>query len=375
MAKVHNQVYDGSEETYTDQAGDVHYFGETVRQTMTDGYPIPTDDQDEVVRKSPRGYKPTEQGAGSEAQRPWRECFAQCAEQWNGLPDECAETPSCPERSSKKNVFDAKQGQGVMCSYYDLFMGCCLSSCVQLTITGPDGVSETGGFIPGDSGCWPCPSPCKVSQLSISYYTTSMVCGESQELAAQDSEFGDQVPCCPAGDLSWEIISGGGSLQPTSGLSVIYTAPASNAGCSSNPTIKLTDCCGRVAELALGVSTPGLDEGAHAFQTFFGYSNECLLDANCPGPACTCEPPMCQIENCWIHSMIFNCIGGVSMDDCTMGNQSAYCVSWDTCKGEIPVSGCYATGPWNFNALLDASPVDLRSDAQIEAGCCPAGVL
>ena len=77
MAKVHNQVYDGSEETYTDQAGDVHYFGETVRQTMTDGYPIPTDDQDEVVRKSPRGYKPTEQGAGSEAQRPWRECFAQ----------------------------------------------------------------------------------------------------------------------------------------------------------------------------------------------------------------------------------------------------------------------------------------------------------
>ena len=89
MAKVKNQVYDGSEESYTDAAGRIHYLGELIRHTLSPAYPLPSLNPTGVVRKSPRGYKPTEQGNGSARQRPWRDCFKACCAQWDEMPDVC----------------------------------------------------------------------------------------------------------------------------------------------------------------------------------------------------------------------------------------------------------------------------------------------
>ena len=212
MAKVKDQVYDGSEESYTDADGRIHYLGDLIRQTTTYAYPLHSGDIYKVIRKSPRGYKPALQGLGSDKQLPWRMCFQQCCERWNALPDDCPAIGLCPPRSSKKNVWDAKTAQGVMCSYFDLYLGCCISSCTEISVTGPDGVTFAGGAISADDECWPCPTPCRDSVLSIAYTTAVMGFGESQALHAHDSAFGDAVPCCQAAELEWRIVSGGGTL-------------------------------------------------------------------------------------------------------------------------------------------------------------------
>ena len=255
MARVVNQVYDGSAESYTDAAGDIHYHGEAIRQAMPDAYPLPSVEAGGVTRRSARGYRPSLQGKGSPEQLPWRMCFQECSDRWNELPDECPALGPCPTVSSKKNVWDAKQEQGVMCSYYDLYMACCMSYCTTISIEGQDGTAFKGGTIPPDDACWPCESPCKTSTLSIAYTTQQMLVGETQALHAHDSTFGDDVPCCLPEEIEWRLLSGGGFLNPSTGLAVNYIAPDENPECVSNPVIELSDCCGRTATLELAVNS------------------------------------------------------------------------------------------------------------------------
>jgi hypothetical protein len=333
LARVTNQVYDGSEESYTDADGRIHYLGEFLRQTITDGYPLESADPSEVVRKSPRVLRPTEQGDGSAKQRPWRDCFKACCTQWDEMPDECPEIGPCPTITSKGNIWDAKQAQGVMCSYFDLFMGCCLSSCTEISVTGPGGVTYTGGVIPEDTNCWPCDSPCKDSVLSIAYTTKQMQINETQELRAHDSVFGDEVPCCPTGDLSWEIISGSGTLEPDSGQVVVYEAPATNVNCLENPTIQLTDCCGRTATLTLAVNAYADVEAGKTCCTVVlgGTSYHCRNIFSC--------------DSSWNYIDDAPCIG------CGIGG------------GYLGYNSC----AFNTYPVLE----DTRGDAKIAAGCCP----
>ena len=263
MAKVKNQVYDGSEECYREANGTIHYLGDFIRHTVSAKYPYPSFRDWYIVRKTPRVKHPTWQGRGSAKQRPWRDCFKACCDQWDAMPDECPEIGPCPTITSKGNMWDAKQAQGVMCSYFDLFMGCCLSSCTEISVTGPDGVTYTGGVIPEDTNCWPCPSPCRDSVLSIAYTTAVMGFGESQALHAHDSAFGDDVPCCLPEELEWRIVSGGGFLNPSTGLTTTYLAPDSNPTCEDSPVIELTDCCGRSASLSIAVTHQDAQHAAY----------------------------------------------------------------------------------------------------------------
>lgn len=258
MAKVKDQVYDGSGEAYIDAAGDIHFFGEFYRQTLTDSYPLPSLNPVGVVRKSPRVRRDQAKGKGTPKQSPWRECFQQCADRWNEMPLEDPDCGTCPQTTSRARVWAAKQAQGVMCSYWDLYMACCLSYCTQISITGPGGITFKGGTIPPDDNCWPVPSPCKDSELSIAYTTSQMCNNGAQVLQAYDSVLGLDICCCPTGEFSWEIVSGDGALEPDSGPSIIYTAPDGNPNCDGNPTIRVTDCCGRTAEVTLAVSNCNL---------------------------------------------------------------------------------------------------------------------
>lgn len=390
MAKVTNQIYDGTEDGYIDEGGEEYFFGESYRQAATDGYPLPSTGSAEVVRKSPRGYKKALQGNGSADQLPWRQCFSDCARQWDELPEECAPIPSCPTRTSKKNVWNAKQAQGVMCSYYDLFMGCCISSCLQITIEGPGGVAYKGGSIPTDSACWPCHPPCKDSELSIAYTTANMITGETQQLIAHDSDYGDEVPCCPTGDLSWEILSGGGYLEPDSGQAVNYTAPDANDDCEYSPVIQVTDCCGRSAALTIGVSAPGLDPGTEAIKTYT--DKHCLMYAgptcaDCSTPQCYSGPPptpppeMCETDDaffvCEITTTFYNCYGDITFGPCVSG-----AVGYDydhadchfSCSNLITGGFCYVNG-LAPDALEASSPADVRTEPLKHMGCCPSQMM
>jgi hypothetical protein len=356
MAKVKDQVYDGSEEVYTDASGKIWCFGEFIRNIMPDAYPLPSLNPTEVTRKTSRGAKTSEQGPGSSAQRPWRDCFQQCADCWNELPDVCPEIPPCPELSSRKNVWDAKSAQGVMCSYFDLWMGCCLSTCTELTVYGADGVAYTGGSINCSNGCWPCESPCKDSVLSIGYTTDVMGFGETQLLKAHDSQFGDGVFCCRPEELVWTLVYGKGTLSHQTGPICYYKAPDENPTCEDSPMIKLEDCCGRIANLSIYVTHQDVQHVA-----FYIDEGECIQECHQGVNAC--------YGSALYRRKYYDCLGVhiPALDEnpwfWISQTLSANCGD-DTVCNTGPADWCIAN-PHPFHIE------DLRLPDWIADGCCP----
>ncbi len=364
MVKVKNQVYDGSEESYIDADGEVHYFGDFFRHVLTDAYPLFSLNPVGVSRKSPRGYRRSQQGRGSPEQAPGRDCFQQCSVRWNSLPETSPEIGSCPEQSSKANVSAAKQLQGVRCSYFDLYMACCLSYCTTIEVSGPGGSSFKGGSIPSNENCWPTPSPCKSSDLEIGSSTQQMGAGESQELSADDSDLGPGVPCCPNGDISWEIIEGDGVVDPDSGDTIDYTAPEENVDCLGNPTIKVVDCCEREAEIKIAVNTDDGEDPAYSIDdgtceifcnaTPPGYGQMCDAFIGYRRRFYTCAGVHLPALDTWYFSTVINTVLGSCGSD-------GYCmiVAQEWCT------------------LNDGDDIlsDLRDETQMSAGCCPAALL
>src|SRR4030042_6858299 len=80
---------------------------------------------------------------------------------------------------------------------------------------------------------------------TINYTNQTMSVGSSQDLSASGG--------CPP--YNWSL-SGGGTLTPSGGdnTSATYVAPASNANCTDNPTITLTDCCRNAAGIQIAVN-------------------------------------------------------------------------------------------------------------------------
>ena len=132
MAKVKKQTYEGDEIVYRDADGKIYTSGDIQRHIMTDGYPLKWVEDLQSIRKSPRGYRRPQQGRGSREQRYRRECWQQCADRWREMPLECPPIPPCPQISSKKNVWKAAEEAGILSSYYDHFMGCCMEQCKKI---------------------------------------------------------------------------------------------------------------------------------------------------------------------------------------------------------------------------------------------------
>jgi len=84
--------------------------------------------------------------------------------------------------------------------------------------------------------CW------QAQPLSIDYTSLQMECDGIQNF--------DAVGGC--GPYSWSL-SGGGSLSIIQGSATTYTAPSSNAGCSNNATITLTDKCGTSTSIQIAI--------------------------------------------------------------------------------------------------------------------------
>jgi len=214
-----------------------------------------------ILRRSNRGERPTQQGDGSEKQIPYREAFQNCVLLWNSLPAECPEVIPDPPPTSKASVWEAKLEHGVVCSYYDLFMRCCM------------GYAQAHGGAMPDGDCFPCEVVCDCEDILIGYTTQGMQVDEEQTLTVEGG-----VDGCV---YSWAIISGGGELSAGTGTSVIYTASASNPDCDENATISLSveeNTCdtleiainaGPSGDIAYWVNTGAIYQGWYFFQPYY----------------------------------------------------------------------------------------------------------
>lgn len=93
----------------------------------------------------------------------------------------------------------------------------------------------------------------------ISYTTLQMQVSTTQTLTVTGAVEGETY--------SWSTTSG--SIVPTEGTSVTYTAPASNANCASNPTITLT-CGGNVVD-TITIAVNAVTTNAYAYGVKSGY--------------------------------------------------------------------------------------------------------
>jgi hypothetical protein len=188
------------------------------------------------------------------------------------------------------------------------------------------------------------------SGVTIGYTTQQMQVNESQTLTVVDAISGV--------DYSWVIGSGGGSLSTDEGEETVYTAPATNAGCTSNPVITLLVRQEECDTLQIAINAL-IGQGQAAVRI---YEN----------PSCT-GPNESGYTQCRLDAHEYVC-EGTYYALCTTGDGSVL--------GDC--AACYAGGIQQFcntgnnktiNQLLALNPVDFRSASDITAGCCPEQLL
>lgn len=207
-------------------------------------------------------------------------------------------------------------------------------------------------------------TPCcqDAAALSILYTSLVMSCSGQQTFTVNGG-------CAP---YSWSITSGGGILNTNVGSEVIYTAPATNVDCTSNPTIRVTDCCGTTAQVSLAVNcyTPDV----LALEEVDLIKNCCykLRNPGCGG----------QTYNAgfWLDDYKWDCNGTLfyhSMGYTGVGSYGACpppppCVNYCACDS-VDEPGCWGTYPdcgcgggCPCNTLIDKRSADQKSQ-----GCCP----
>lgn len=328
MAKVKDQVLPGSDISYIDSTGIVHYDADLVRHIMPNAYPLPSLNPTGIARVTARNKRPSHQGPGSPDQAIQRRCFRNCVDLWYSLPRQCPEAPMCHGRPSIENVWQQKVDQGVMCSYYDLFMSCCMSKC------------QTDGTIgTGDLGCFDCPAieepPC-----APGFTSEGMSVGESQDLACVAID-----PCCSCPDCTMTLVSGGGELVNNEDGTWTYNAPDENPDCENNPSFEL--CCDGYDCVTLDIAVNAdLDNVNGAFRQWFPI--DCWI--SWPGYV-------------WqsINMKQWSCSGQLIYE----GEQTY----WGTDCGDAisRVSEIMGGGSGVF--------IDIRSADQLAAGCCPPELL
>ena len=178
--------------------------------------------------------------------------------------------------------------------------------------------------------CTTCPIPV------IGYTSKQMSVGATQALTHASGGSG--------GPYTWA--ANYGTFDTPVGTSVNYTAPASNANCSANPIITLTDCCGSQGVLFLAVNQWS-DTSAIAWRkccVVQAGPNYCITDYTCLGV---------------LSGRIFG------------GDWNSLCLICDANCGSS--KGCY--GPTGACTIYGVGPGDLRTAAMIAGGCCPQQML
>lgn len=189
---------------------------------------------------------------------------------------------------------------------------------------------------------------------SISYTTQQMTVNQTQSLHWNDNtSYPAARPCedpMAAFVFTWSL-SGGGSLSSTTAQNIVYTAPSANEGCTNNATISLL-CNGAVVdtlEIAINAVASTVAYDVHEFESYIsgqpGYYRA-NNDASCIG------------RHIIYRYTKYYCDGTVYY------TSTNFCVRDDGGSSGSPGDNCCTLGQH-----------DLRSAAQITAGCCPAALM
>lgn len=194
-----------------------------------------------------------------------------------------------------------------------------------------------------------CLDPC--GEMSIGYTSAQMMTGTSQTLTVQNGD--------PHSVYRYEL-SGGGTLKDTGNGTMQYTAPDTNPNCENNPTITVRDKrTGAVcATLKIGVSAANATGVAYRMN----YVSRELYRAVCA----TWEYTRCgELWWSW-YEWRYDCHGVGGPTD---PSSNTWC--WQNlglCPPNYP--NCRTTTNENCNA----GPLDMRTEAQKQNGCCPAAL-
>ncbi len=185
-------------------------------------------------------------------------------------------------------------------------------------------------------------NPCPAAG-HINYTTQQMAIDEAQTLnAAADT------PGCGTPVFNWAITAGGGSLSVTQGAATVYTAPHTNAGCANNPIIQLS--CGDTVLDTLQIAVNASADGGVAVR-------ECITH--------TCPPCPTQSGYCGCCRRDFRCWGALIPN----GSTTMCICMWPYAGGENWSAGTCVENGW-----IDGFK-DMRTEAMIAGGCCPAQLL
>jgi hypothetical protein len=185
----------------------------------------------------------------------------------------------------------------------------------------------------------------------IGHTTHQMSLSESQNLTVENAVVGNYY--------TWVISAGGGSISPFHGTAIVYTAPATNPECASNPTIQLmlgTNICDTL-QIAVNNSAISGNQGGSRRCTDYGIA----FHNGCPPEKCIAG----------VKEILFNC-GGTEAAE-----------SWQCAGGTYCEYDCTNTGV--LNRILSfctggamscvTSTVDYRSAGDKTNGCCPYQLL
>jgi len=190
-----------------------------------------------------------------------------------------------------------------------------------------------------------CTDTCECKNIGFS--SQGMDTNEQQTLTVVDPE-----PDC---EYVWTITAGGGGLSEITGTSTVYYSPSSNNGCSESPTITLTVNSVPCDTLKIAVNAyPSPTEVAYI-------ANGTGCPASVPRGTTVCGSFTCDADYCW------RC-----------------CLDYLACDGSFItssyISACNSTTPsgcgddWCGKFCADYSLQDVRTQAMIDQGCCPAGL-
>ncbi len=172
-----------------------------------------------------------------------------------------------------------------------------------------------------------------ICEATIGYTTQGMTVSQTQTLTVIDPVAGMTY--------HWEL-TGGGSLSDDEGLSIIYTAPATNPNCADNAEIRLYNVYGSLCD------TLKIAINAVTGDWILMYC--CSIDTGGPYPG-----PYYQCYNFAKCDGVFNWM-----------NTEQWCIDW----------GCPEySGMFTYNKCIVEGLRDLRDDWLKEAGCCPPQLM
>jgi hypothetical protein len=171
---------------------------------------------------------------------------------------------------------------------------------------------------------------------AIGYTTTEMDVLEEQQFTCLD-ENGDVINC---EQCEWVVVSGGGQINQQG----VYTAPATNANCASNPIIGIE--CDGVVILTLALAINGVTDNSTAYWIKQGCED--APTATCPAGSYHCCTYLTYDCRGQYNGYVNTASGGYP---CAPGTEP-----YDTCASSPSIQ-------------------DVRSGELLEAGCCPGELI